>query len=128
MTAEMVVLTPLLVLIALAAIAFGRLESAAAQVSDAARGAAEAAVIWPTTDQANDAAEETAAYALSSDGITCDPYTVNLDTSDWQPGGNLSVTVSCTVSFAEVALPGMPGSRTLTQTVVAPIETYRALG
>jgi Flp pilus assembly protein TadG len=128
LTAEMVVLTPLLAALAMLAVMVGRLETASEEVTDAARAAAQAASLWPTVGQAYTAAEETASYVLHGDHMTCSPYGVTLDAGDFSPGGHLGVTVSCAVSYAQVALPGLPGSRTLTETVTAPLETYRSYG
>jgi len=127
LTAELVILTPLIMMVVLLMVAFGRVEIAAGQVADAARGAAQAAVLWPTPGQASQAATVTGSFDLHSDGITCAPYGINVDTNQWGAGGNVSVTVTCQASLAGVALAGVPGSITLRSTVVAPIETYRSI-
>jgi hypothetical protein len=36
------------------------------------------------------------------------------------------VVVTCTVTFADVAAPGMPGSRRLQADFVSPIDVYRS--
>ncbi len=128
LTVEMVVLTPLLVLVIMMMVAFGRLERAAGEVTDATRAAAEAGVVWTTPAQATDAAQQTAAEALDGDGVTCSPFATSLDTSHWGPGGSVTATVTCTVSFSAVVFPGIPGSLMLTRHVSAPIETYRSFG
>ena len=127
-TAEMVVLTPLVVLLALFVVAFGRLELASSQLDDAVRAAAQAAVIWPTTQQAQQAAAETASFTLNRDGITCSPYDVETDSSNWHTGGSVSITLTCTVSLSQVAIPGLPGSHSITAHATAPIESFRGLG
>ena len=37
-------------------------------------------------------------------------------------------TVTCVVALADLALPGFPGSRTVTATAVSPLDTYRERG
>ncbi|MFK4298159.1 hypothetical protein ABH924_003320 [Arthrobacter sp. GAS37] len=39
--------------------------------------------------------------------------------------GFVKVTVSCDVSFSDLFLPGMPGSRTVTKTASSAIDAYR---
>ena len=44
------------------------------------------------------------------------------------PGQAVVVTVTCLVSFADLAIPGLPGSRTLTDRAVSPIDPNRGSG
>ena len=38
----------------------------------------------------------------------------------------IAVTVTCTVSMADLAIPGLPGSHTLTGHATSPIDNYRS--
>jgi hypothetical protein len=74
--------------------------------------------------------------ALAQDGLHCSPAaTVTVDTNG---GGGLpgfqaqvgqpaavSATVTCDVSLAQIVVPGLPGSRTITETFVSPLDPYR---
>lgn len=46
-------------------------------------------------------------------------------TGSWSPGGQVSVTVTCVVSLAEVTGVGFPGARTYRSTAVEQIEAIR---
>ena len=37
----------------------------------------------------------------------------------------VSATVTCVVELSDLALPGVPGTRTVTVTVTSPLDTYR---
>ena len=63
--------------------------------------------------------------SLGEAGVSCTGLHVNVDLGDYQPGGQLRVTVSCHAHLSDVALAGFPGSRTFTATSTVPIETYR---
>ena len=50
------------------------------------------------------------------------------DTSEFEPGGSVAVSVTCQVSLADLDLLGLPGSTTRTATARAPIDLYRGTG
>jgi Flp pilus assembly protein TadG len=126
-SAELVVCTPVLLLVALVALSIGRLVLDQSQVADVARSAAEAAAVWSDPSSARLAAEETAAYELLGDDLQCNPAHITVDTAQLVPGGEVTVTVSCVVSLA-AAIPGLPGNVTLEAAVQAPVEQYRQVG
>jgi hypothetical protein len=57
---------------------------------------------------------------------------VDVDTSGFRvPVGlpaQVRATVTCVVALGDLALPGFPGSRTVTATAVSPVDTYRERG
>ncbi len=126
MAAEAVLLTPLIFLLILFVVAFGRVEQARIEIANAARGSVEAAVVWPTASQAIAAGEATGAFTLHSSRISCTKYRVEINTSNFVPGGSVGSTIYCTVLLSDVAFPGLPGSLTLTGHASAPLETYRS--
>jgi Flp pilus assembly protein TadG len=123
--AELVLITPLLIMILMLIIAAGRLTDARLQVDSAAMQAARAASLARDPAAADSQAEATAQAALVSEHVTCDPLTVTPDTAEFRPGGQVSVQVSCTVSLAGLTLVHLPGSRTLTATFTSPIDVFR---
>jgi Flp pilus assembly protein TadG len=127
-TAELVICTPVLVLISVLALALGRLVLDQSQVVDVARNAAEAASIWPTAGGAKGAAALTASYELVHDGLHCIAPDVSVDTTDLVPGGEVSVAITCVVQLSSVAVPGVPGFVTLHASAVAPVEQFREAG
>jgi Flp pilus assembly protein TadG len=124
--AELVLITPLLMLMLLLTVAAGRLVQARLQVDSAAQQAARAASLARDPATAAADATATAAAALASEDLTCGGLAVSTDTGDFQPGGQVAVQVSCTVSLSGLALLHLPGSQTLTSRFTAPIDLYRA--
>ena len=127
-TAELVVLAPVLAAILLFLVGLGRLAWSESQVNDAVRAAAQAGVVASTPAGAVSAARAAALDSLSADHISCVSPDVSVDVSRFVPGGQLRVELTCAVSLSDVALPGVPGSRTLSASLVAPVETYRGIG
>ncbi len=127
-TAEIVILTPLLVLLALVFVVGGRLTNALQEVADAARTSVESAVIASTASSAQAQAVAAADYEISHDGFQCAPYSVTVDVADFAPGGFVSVQLRCGVGLATLGIPGLPGSVTLSAHASAGIEFYRELG
>jgi Flp pilus assembly protein TadG len=121
----LVLLTPLLVLIMLLAVAAGRLVQARMEVDSAARQAARAASLARDPAAAAAAATATAQQALASQHITCDPLNVTPGLSDFTPGGQVTVQVSCTVSLAGLSMLHLPGAQTLTSSFTSPIDEFR---
>jgi Flp pilus assembly protein TadG len=121
----MVLVTPLLMLFLFLIVAAGRLVQARLEVDSAARQAARAASLDRTPSAAAADATATAQAALASQHITCDPLSVTPDLSDFTPGGQVTVQVSCTVSLAGLGLLRLGGAETLTSTFASPIDFYR---
>ena len=128
--AELVLMTPFLVLLLLFAVAAGRLVQARLEVDSAAQQAARAASLARTPQAASAQAQQVAQAALAGQPVTCDPAVITPDTSDFTPGGEVTVQVTCTVHLSDLSLLHIPGSETITSTFTAPIDTYRgnALG
>jgi Flp pilus assembly protein TadG len=126
-SAELVFVTPVLILIGLVAFVIGRLVLDKGQVIDAARSAAEAAAVWPTISQARGAALVTASYEMQRDGLVCEGARVSLLTVGFAAGGNVRVSVTCPVEVLN-AVPGLPSSIALTAAASAPIEPFREVG
>jgi Flp pilus assembly protein TadG len=130
---EVAIVAPALLLLILLAVAAGRTTLAANSVADAAHDAARAASLARTSFDARRAAATTAATTLANQGRACVTLTAETDTGDFAvPVGQpavVTVTVSCRVSYSDLtALPGLPGSRTLTSTFTSPLDQYRARG
>jgi Flp pilus assembly protein TadG len=128
-TLELVVWAPgLLLIVALVTVA-GRVNSANAAVEQAAADAARTASIARSAGAAQSAAVESAQATLSGQGLQCTGTTVTVDTSGFSapPGQPASVTatVSCPVRLADLAVPGLPGTRTVTHTAASSLDTFR---
>jgi Flp pilus assembly protein TadG len=125
-TAELVLLTPLLILLLLFVVGLGRLSGARIEVDGAAAQAARAASIARDPATASAAAKETATSALGSDHVTCAQLSVSTDTANFAPGGSVAVTVTCTVSLAELTGLRVPASESVTTRSVAVIDQFRS--
>jgi Flp pilus assembly protein TadG len=125
---ELVLLTPLLLLMLLFVVALGRTVSARMEVDGAAAQAARAASIARDPATATAMAEQAATTALGSDHVTCANLTVTTDTADFAPGGQVAVTVTCTVDLADLVGLRLPASQSISSTSTAVIDLYRAVG
>ncbi|MHA6765094.1 TadE/TadG family type IV pilus assembly protein [Streptacidiphilus sp. PAMC 29251] len=128
---EAAILVPSLLLFLLMVIAAGRVETAGGVVDAAARdGARSASLARTTTDAAVQAAQDSAATTLHQEGVSCRNEQAEVDTSDFAPPlgqtGQVTVTVHCTVSLADLSVPGLPGSITMTSTFTSVTDAYRA--
>jgi Flp pilus assembly protein TadG len=127
LTVELVVITPVLFVMALTVIVFGRISEARQQVVAASRAAAEAAAVQPNAASAQSGAADTAVLAGFSSSHTCVHAVVTTNVDHFYPGGYVSVTVTCQVSLADVGVPGLPGTTTITSSSTAPIDPYRSV-
>jgi len=128
-TLELVVWAPgLLLLLGLLAAA-GRITAAQGVVEQAAVDAARTASVARTPSQARSDAHTTAGATLAGSALHCATLTVAVDTRGFavpvgQPA-TVTATVTCPVRLADLALPGLPGSRTVTAQARSPLDTYR---
>ncbi|MGH9099159.1 MAG: TadE/TadG family type IV pilus assembly protein [Acidimicrobiales bacterium] len=124
---ELVLLTPLLLVFLLFVVALGRLASARLDVDGAAAEAARAASIATGPTAASAAAQQTAAAALGSAGVSCGEFSVDADTARFAPGGSVAVTVTCVVGFSDLTGLRLPASESISSTATSVIDTYRAI-
>lgn len=128
-TLELVVWAPgLLLIVALLTVA-GRVNSANAAVEQAAVDAARTASIARNSGAAQDAAVRSAQATLSGQDLQCTTTTVTVDTAAFAapPGqpATVTATVTCPVRLSDLAVPGLPGTRTVTHTAVSSLDTFR---
>ncbi|MHB8463741.1 MAG: TadE/TadG family type IV pilus assembly protein [Acidimicrobiales bacterium] len=120
---EIVLLTPLFMLVAMFIVEIGRIEGARTNVAYAAHAAARAAAQRSSGDAAADATA-VATATLAGEGITCTHLRVVTDTSDLLPAGTAKVTVSCTTGFADLG-PLHLSDTTLSASAVDVVDTVR---
>lgn len=126
MSAELVILTPLLILLLLFVVVVGRLASARLDVDGAAAQAARAASLARSPAAARSAARQTATAALAGQRVSCAQLAVAVDTTAFAPGGSVAVTVSCAVDLSQLTGLRLPARETVADRFVAPIDVYRA--
>jgi Flp pilus assembly protein TadG len=127
-TLELAVLTPALLALVALTIAAGRITHSESQVDGAARDAARAASLQRSLATARAAAESTVAASLADHDVTCRSIGVDITGNYAAPVGtpaSVRVVVGCRVSLSDVALPGLPGNKTLRAEYTSVIDTYR---
>lgn len=126
---ELAVLGPGLLLFVALVIFGGRVALANQAVAQAAAEAARTASIARTQPQADRTAAAAARATLGQQSLQCLSTRVGVDTSGFtRPPGTPAVvdaTVTCVVRMSDLAVPGLPGSRTVTATASSPIDTFR---
>lgn len=122
---EAAIVIPVVLLMITLAVAAGRVQIARNAVSSAASAAARAASIERGSSNATAAAHQVAASTLA--GSYCDPSVTVSGNMDAPAGttATVTVTVQCSVSLSDLAVPGLPGSVTLTRSSRSVIDTYR---
>lgn len=123
---ELTLLAPVLLVILLFVVGLGRMAHANQQVESVAADAARAASLERNTAASTSVAQQAAARSLDHAGLSCTNMDVDVDVSQYKPGGTVEVTVTCTASMGDVAMAGFPGTRKFKATSVVPIEYYRA--
>lgn len=116
-------------LLLIAVIVFlGRGISAHNTVQSAAWAAARDASLARSTDQAVQHGID-AANAVLDANTTCETHTTSITgnglTTALGETGTVTATVTCTVSMADLAFPGIPGEITVTKTATSPVDPYR---
>ena len=110
-------------------IAGGRVALARMSVEDAANAAARAASISRTADSASREAVAVADSTLLGQNVECATRSIDVDTSGFAApiGSPATVTahIDCTVDLSDVAIPGLPGSMTLSADGRSAIDQYR---
>jgi len=120
MAVEVVLMTPILVMFMLFVVALGRMVWVRGQIESATRDAVRAATLERNIDDALREANEVA--DLQTQNRDCDSRAI---TGNFQPGGTITYTMRCEVSFDELGLIGLPGSDTITFSSDAPLDQFR---
>ena len=125
---EAAILVPAILLFLLLVIAAGRAETAKGVVAAAARDAARSASLTRTQDAATAAAENSAETTLDQEGVACRGRQAQVDYQPSTPdqAGSVQVTVVCVVPLGDLAVPGLPGTVTMTSTFTSVLDLYRA--
>jgi Flp pilus assembly protein TadG len=129
LSAELVILAPIMLGFALFLIACGRISLATITVQDAANAAARNASLSRTVSTATSNATNAANGSITLAGLECVNLQISVDpsglTSPLGTIGNVTTTVTCTLNLSDIALPGLPGTYTVTATGTSPVDPYR---
>jgi Flp pilus assembly protein TadG len=122
---ELVLLTPVIVLLLFLVVLGGRFVQARADIDAAARDAARAGSIARNADSARADGEAAARARIDEGGVTCRTLNVALDVTAFRAGGSVTATVSCSVDLGDLAGLRLPSSRILSATFTEPVDAYR---
>lgn len=120
---EMVLITPLIVLLLLLAVAMSRMVAARIDTDASAQQAARAASLARDPGAADRAARQAAESTLAGEGRTCGSIQVSTDAAAFRAGGIARVTVTCTTTLSDLGLP-LPGHHDSTSRAAAPVDTF----
>ncbi|MFZ3562856.1 TadE/TadG family type IV pilus assembly protein [Streptomyces sp. BH097] len=127
-----VIIVPVILMLFGLMIGVGRVALAEGAANDAARAAAREASLATDPGSGQAQAQQAAQTSLSNSGISCSRISVSVDASalgaEVGQYGQVSATVSCTAPLSGLALPGIGGSKTLTSTQSAPVDTWSVHG
>jgi Flp pilus assembly protein TadG len=124
MTVELVLLTPLLFAMLAFLVGLGRTADARGRLVGAVRDAARAASLTTTPAAAAQTAQDTALADLTGAGLECRQPQVSTDTGRFAPGGQVSVTIRCTLDLSALIVSGLPGRTSLVANATVPLDTY----
>jgi hypothetical protein len=122
-----VLVLPLAAVMAIFAIFCTQLAGTRLDLNATASAAARAASMARSPQAAQDAATRAAQANVGGHGRTCKPLQVRVDTSNFRPGGQVAVTISCTMATADLTGLGLPGALTGSSTAHAILDTHRAV-
>jgi Flp pilus assembly protein TadG len=107
----------------------GRVTIAHQVVQSAASDAARAASIARTEASARADATSAALQSLANQQLDCAATTVTIDTAGFgAPIGTpsqVSATVACDLDLGALGIPGVDGTRVISQTMSSPVDSYR---
>jgi Flp pilus assembly protein TadG len=125
---EVVILAPAMLMLVLLLVIGGRLADTRIAVQGAARNAARAASLEREAGDAEDAARDSADWALDERDVTCKPKAVDTDVTRFRPGGQVTVTVYCTVGLGDLGLLAVPPTKVVRASFTEPIDRFREVG
>jgi Flp pilus assembly protein TadG len=124
---ELVLVTPLLLLLLVFATLAGRLAGARGDVVGAARDGARAASIARSADAAGAAAQAAAEATMLDQDFSCSSLVVDVDDRAFVRGGTVAVRVSCDVALRDLSPLPLPGTRTVSADAVEVVDEFRGL-
>lgn len=126
---ELAILAPALIGLISLTIGFGRYNSVTGNIESITQDAARAATQTRSYDDAMAAATQIVDDGRSRVPSSCQS-TLKLDSitpAQFARGAMVTVTVSCTVKFDDLAIPGAPGSTTIARSFTSPLDLYNGV-
>jgi Flp pilus assembly protein TadG len=126
MSAELILLVPVFVFFLMLIAGVGRYSQGHQLVEDTSAAAARAASLATSPAQASTDARQIATTTLRDAGLSCRSTRIDVDVTAFDPGGQVSVTVHCTVDLSSLVMSGLPKTVTLSATSTSVLELYRS--
>lgn len=124
-TTELVLLTPILLVLLGFVVFAGRLGGVQQRVLAAADEGARAASLRGDPDAGRSVAISAVEANLADAGVECVDLSVEVGTDDFRRGGQVTVTVRCAVGLDDVVFAGLPGSRVYEASATEVIDLWR---
>lgn len=128
---ELAILLPVALLVLSMLVIGARIAVAGDRISGVAGIAARDASLARSAAVAEQLATASASEALASRDLHCADVQVTVDTAGFSsaPGvlASVSVAVTCTVDLSDIGVAGLPGSRTLRDSAISPLDSARDL-
>ena len=125
---ELVLITPVLLLLATFALAAGRYSLARDRVAEAARDAAREGSTWSVPAAAVRNGTQRGLDSLNAGPVSCQSPQVAIDTAQLRPAGAVTAEVTCTVQLGDVLGLRVGGSKTFRARAVAVVDRFRSSG
>ncbi len=122
---EVVILVPLAVLMVGFMILVGRLATTNQDIISASRDAARAASVRQDPSAAISDGTAAAEATLAARGVSCETLTIEIDTTNFQPGGQVTANVTCSIGLSDAVGLGIPGAKTVSASSIAVVDSYR---
>ena len=103
----------------------GRVVQAENDVRSSAQEAARAASLEGSPGAADAAARSIANANLAQAAVSCPSPLIGVDLSRFEPGGEVTVSITCTTSFGDVGSLGVADSRRFSASATEVIDQYR---
>jgi len=125
---EAVMIIPAFLLFLALIAAVGRTAGAQADIHAAAVEGARITSLASTAAAGDKAAQKAIKAHLTKDKVTCQSLTISINSQvlDKPVGqaGTVTATITCVITLSDLAVPGLPGTITLTDTYAVPIDPY----
>jgi Flp pilus assembly protein TadG len=128
MALELAILAPVLIVLIMLLVLYGRLSQVQGLVEATARDGARASTQSRSYDEAflrvSEIRDDLAGRAPASCADNAD-YTI--EPPVFEPGAAVTVVVTCTVSFSDLGVPGAPGTVDIERSFTSVLDPYRGL-
>lgn len=121
----LIIIMPIMLMLLWFGVFAGRMVNTQQEVASAAHDGSRAAAMQGSTGNATAVATAAVQESLRGAGLACKNLQVSVNTAAFEAGGQVEVTVTCTVDINDVTSVWTPGSKTFTASSTAFIDLLR---